>query len=161
MEMLVLRRKKAPHILGGHVPVGTGIPAGTGGSVEASVEIVDDVENLRRDADVLGATPPMPLALIKPAASGAASVGTIADGMAWGITAVGAADSPARGSGSQSSTQESTRPIRPSQASISSARTLAAATRTTFATPSGTALIAQELSSDGTSTARGSESHAA
>jgi subtilisin family serine protease len=67
---------------------------------EMKMESLDkqDLAELRRDAEVQGVAPPMPVRLIKPMASAAAAAPK-GKGTAWGITATKANKSPFTGKG--------------------------------------------------------------
>ncbi|HYH64350.1 MAG TPA: S8 family serine peptidase [Urbifossiella sp.] len=95
MEMMILRRRG-----GGGGLEATNIPVSAGPRLEALVQDLppSSVRDLHRDDDVLGAAQPMPLTLIQPVAH-ATTAAAAADGVAWGISAVGAASSPFTGKG--------------------------------------------------------------
>jgi subtilisin family serine protease len=69
--------------------------------VETAVLSDKDIQHVRQERQVLGVAPSMPLKLISPvaAADDRARTEASADKIAWGITAVGAADAPFTGAG--------------------------------------------------------------
>jgi subtilisin family serine protease len=67
-------------------------------AVEEADLTVRERSNLRRDPRVRAIAPPMPMALVRPVESAAVQAAEAAE-MAWGVAAVGAADSPFDGSG--------------------------------------------------------------
>src|SRR5262245_12913869 len=93
METIVLRSKKS----GDTVPV-SALSHGPG---DLSVVVADlspsEYAGLRRDQQVVGAAPPIPMRLIRPLTESPAP--TAAPAVSWGVQAVGAAASTYSGDG--------------------------------------------------------------
>jgi subtilisin family serine protease len=101
-EFVILRadprdpRTRDPEILGdGTGALGTEQTRDLDVLVETAVLSDKELRDVREDRDVLGVVPSMPLQLITPVAAGDADD----DATAWGVTAVGAADTPFTGAG--------------------------------------------------------------